>query len=58
MAGVLVPLLGVLALREISEGTVSREKAARSVLIAAMVTGGLAFIFLPDTGSGRIIPET
>ena len=46
MAGVLVPLLGVLALREISEGTVNREKAARSVLLAALITGGLAFIFL------------
>ena len=46
MAGVLVPLLGVLALKEISEGTVNREKAARSVLLAALITGGLAFIFL------------
>jgi hypothetical protein len=46
MAGVLVPLMGVLALREISEGTVNREKAARSVLLAALITGGLAFIFL------------
>ncbi len=46
MAGVLVPLMGVLALRAISEGTVNREKAARSVLLAALITGGLAFIFL------------
>jgi hypothetical protein len=46
MAGVLVPLLGVLALKEISEGTVNRDKAARSVLLAALITGGLAFIFL------------
>ncbi|MDX9727671.1 MAG: YfhO family protein [Bacteroidales bacterium] len=46
MAGVLVPLLGVLALKEISEGTVNREKAARSVILAALITGGLAFIFL------------
>jgi hypothetical protein len=46
MAGVLVPLLAVLALKEISEGTVNREKAARSVLLAALITGGLAFIFL------------
>ena len=29
MAGVLVPLLGFLALREISEGVVNREKAAK-----------------------------
>ena len=46
MAGVLVPLLGFLALREISEGVVNREKAAKSVLLAALITGGLAFIFL------------
>ncbi|TNF39544.1 MAG: hypothetical protein EP313_05930 [Bacteroidetes bacterium] len=46
MAGVLVPLLGFLALREISEGVVNREKAAKSVLIAALITGGLALIFL------------
>lgn len=46
MAGVLVPLLGVLALKEISEGTVNRDKAARSVLLAALITGGLAFIYL------------
>jgi hypothetical protein len=46
MAGVLVPLLGVLALKEISEGTVNRDKAARSVLLAALITGGLAFSFL------------
>jgi hypothetical protein len=43
---VLVPLLGVLALKEISEGTVNRDKAARSVLLAALITGGLAFSFL------------
>jgi hypothetical protein len=46
MAGVLVPLLGVLALKEISEGTMNRDKAAKSVLLAALITGGLAFIFL------------
>jgi len=59
MAGVLVPLLGVLALREISEGTVSREKAARSVLIAAMVTGGLALIFflIPGLAGSFLRPD-
>ncbi len=59
MAGVLVPLLGILALREISEGTVSREKAAKSVLIAALITGGLAFIFflLPGLAGSFLRPD-
>ncbi len=59
MAGVLVPLMGVLALKEISEGTINREKAARSVLIAAMVTGGLAFIFflVPGLAGSFLRPD-
>lgn len=59
MAGVLVPLLGVLALREISEGGVNREKAARSVHIAAMITGGLAFIFflIPGLAGSFLRPD-
>lgn len=59
MAGVLVPLLGFLALREISEGIVNREKAARSVLIAALITGGLAFIFflLPGLAGSFLRPD-
>lgn len=59
MAGVLVPLFGVLALREISEGGVNREKAARSVHIAAMITGGLAFIFflIPGLAGSFLRPD-
>lgn len=59
MAGVLVPLLGALALREISEGTVNREKAVRSVLLAALITGGLAFIFflMPGLAGSFLRPD-
>lgn len=46
MAGVLVPLMGVLTLKSMMEGLVTREKAGRAVLTAALVTGGLAFIYL------------
>ncbi len=59
MAGMLVPLLGILALREISEGTVNREKVSKSVLIAALITGGLAFIFflLPGLAGSFLRPD-
>ena len=59
MAGVVVPLLGILALKEISEGTVNREKASKSVLIAALITGGLAFIFflLPGLAGSFLRPD-
>lgn len=59
MAGVLVPLLGILALRELYEGTLNREKAAKSVVIAALITGGVAFIFLllPGLAGSFLSPE-
>jgi len=59
MAGVLVPLLGVLALRELSEGTIDRNKAAKSVLTAALITGGLAFIFflVPGLAGSFLRPD-
>lgn len=59
MAGVLVPLLGVLALKEISDGALHREKAAKSVMIAALITGGLAFIFflLPGIAGSFLSPD-
>jgi len=59
MAGVLVPLLGVLALRELSEGTIDRNKAAKSVLTAALITGGLAFIFflMPGLAGSFLRPD-
>lgn len=59
MAGVLVPLLGILALKEISEGTLNRDKAAKSVLIAAMITAGLAFVFvlIPGLAGSFLSPD-
>jgi uncharacterized membrane protein HdeD (DUF308 family) len=59
MAGVMVPLLGVLAIHELAEGKVNREKAAKSVLIAALITGGLAFIFflLPGLAGSFLRPD-
>lgn len=59
MAGVLVPLLGVLALKEIAGGSLNREKAAKSVMIAALITGGLAFIFflLPGLAGSFLRPD-
>ncbi len=59
MAGVLVPLLSVLALRDISEGTVTREKAIKSVITAALVTGGVALIFflVPGIAGSFLRPD-
>jgi hypothetical protein len=45
IAGVLVPLLAVLAVKALAEGTVTREKAVKSLMTAALVTGGIALIF-------------
>ncbi len=44
MAGVLVPLLAVLALKAVTEGSVTREKALKSLLTAALITGGIALL--------------
>ena len=59
MAGVLVPLLGILALRDIAGGAVTREKALRSVLTAAMVTGGVALLFflVPGIAGSFLRPD-
>ncbi len=59
MAGVLVPLLGILALRDIWSGAVSNQKAMKSVLIAALVTGGLALIFflIPSLAGSFLRPD-
>jgi hypothetical protein len=45
IAGVCVPLLAVLALKEITEGNVPLRKAVKALAIAAGVTGGLSFLF-------------
>ena len=59
MAGVLVPLLAVLALRDITEGAINREKALKSVLTAALVTGGIALIFflVPGIAGSFLRPD-
>jgi hypothetical protein len=45
IAGLCVPLLSVLALKAITEGAVSKEKARQALLTSALITGGLALIF-------------
>jgi len=59
MAGVLVPLMAVLALRDITEGAVTRAKALKSVLTAALVTGGVALIFflVPGIAGSFLRPD-
>ena len=59
IAGVCVPLLAVLALKAIAEGTVTAEKTVKSVIIAAGVTGGLALIFflIPGLAGSFLRPD-
>ena len=59
MAGVLVPLLGILSLRDIAGGALTREKALKSVLTAAMVTGGVALLFflVPGLAGSFLRPD-
>jgi hypothetical protein len=59
IAGVCVPLLAVLALKAITEGTVTVEKTVKSVIIAAGVTGGLALIFflIPGLAGSFLRPD-
>jgi hypothetical protein len=59
IAGLCVPLLAVLALKAVSEGTVTGEKVMRSLLIAAGVTGGLALVFflLPGLAGSFLRPD-
>ena len=45
MAGVCVPLLAVLALKELTEGKLPLRKAIKALGIAAGITGGLSFLF-------------
>lgn len=40
-----MPLLGILALKEIFGTTVDRKKALKSIQIATLITGGIALIF-------------
>lgn len=59
IAGVCVPLLAVLALKAITEGTVTIEKTVKSILIAAGVTGGLALMFflIPGLAGSFLRPD-
>jgi hypothetical protein len=59
IAGVLVPLLAVLAVKALAEGAVTREKAVRSLFTAAFVTGGIALIFflIPGLGGSFLRPD-
>jgi hypothetical protein len=59
IAGVCVPLLALLAINAIMEGSVTKDKALKSVLTAALITGGLAFIFflLPGLAGSFLRPD-
>src|SRR5665647_2632131 len=59
IAGVCVPLLAVLALKAIKEGTVTVEKNVKSILIAEGVTGGLALMFflIPGLAGSFLRPD-
>ena len=59
MAGVLVPLLAVLSLKAVTEGTVTREKALKALLTAALITGGLAILLflLPGLAGSFLRPD-
>ncbi|MFZ0471016.1 MAG: hypothetical protein WAL94_00230, partial [Bacteroidales bacterium] len=59
IAGVCVPLMAVLALKAITEGTVTVEKTVKSLIIAAGVTGGLALIFflIPGLAGSFLRPD-
>ena len=59
MAGVCVPLLAVLALRELMEGNVNREKASKAVKISVAITGGLALLFfmIPGIAGSFLSPD-
>jgi hypothetical protein len=51
-----IPLLGILALRDIFNGTISKEKALKAIKIAFAVTGGttLLFVVLPGLAGSFI----
>lgn len=45
MAGVCIPLLAALAVKEITENSISKEKMIQALKLSALITGGLAFLF-------------
>jgi hypothetical protein len=54
-----IPLLGILALRDIFNGTVTRKEALKGIKIAFGITGGLALIFLllPGLAGSFLSPD-
>jgi hypothetical protein len=59
IAGLCVPLLAVLTLKEISEGSVTAERILKSLGVAAGITGGLALIFflIPGLAGSFLRPD-
>lgn len=59
IAGLCVPLLAVLTLKEISEGSVTAERILKSLCVAAGITGGLALIFflIPGLAGSFLRPD-
>jgi hypothetical protein len=45
MAGVCIPLLAALAIKEIVENNISRERIFKALKLSALITGGIAFLF-------------
>lgn len=66
MAGVCIPLLAALAIKEMMEKNISHEKIIKALKLSALITGGLALIFfiIPGlagsflTGDEKGIPPT
>jgi len=66
MAGVCIPLLAALAVKEIVDNNIPREKILKALKLSALITGGLAFLFfiIPGlagsflTGDEKGIPST
>jgi len=50
MAGVCIPLLAALAVKEITENSISKEKMIKALKLSALITGGLAFLFFVIPG--------
>ncbi len=51
VAEIAMPLLGFLAVKALMDGSVPKDKAARSILIAGGITGGLCLLFALLGGS-------
>jgi hypothetical protein len=45
MAGVCMPLLAALAVKELCDNNISKEKGLKAIKLAALITAGIAFLF-------------